>query len=74
MKRLTFSGTKEAKPSITIREITEKLTEYEDLEEQRKLQKLPCAVKDTVYTNYVMRGWNFRKKTDHMRQRLCLSD
>lgn len=37
MKRLTYSGTKEAKPNVTIREIVEKLTEYEDLEEQGKL-------------------------------------
>lgn len=28
----------------------EKLAEYEDLEEQGKLLKLPCAVGDTVYT------------------------
>ena len=27
----------------------EKLAEYEDLEEQRRLLKLPCAVGDTVY-------------------------
>lgn len=27
-----------------------KLAEYEDLEEQRRLLKLPCAVGDTVYT------------------------
>ena len=30
-------------------EIVEKLKEYEDLEEQGKLIKLPCAVGDTVY-------------------------
>ena len=30
----------------------EKLKEYEDLEEQGKLLKLPCAVGDTVYTIY----------------------
>lgn len=29
-----------------------KLAEYEDLEEQGKLLKLPCAVGDTVYTIY----------------------
>ena len=28
----------------------ERLAEYEDLEEQGKLLKLPCAVGDTVYT------------------------
>lgn len=31
-------------------EVLRKLAEYEDLEEQRKLMKLPCAVGDTVYT------------------------
>ena len=31
------------------RKIVEKLKEYEDLEEQNKLLKLPCAVGDTVY-------------------------
>lgn len=29
-----------------------KCAEYEDLEEQRKLLKLPCAVGDTVYYRY----------------------
>ncbi len=28
----------------------DKLAEYEDLEEQNRLIKLPCAVGDTVYT------------------------
>lgn len=40
----------------------EKLAEYEDLEEQEKLLKLPCAVGDTVYTNIAMQGWYFREK------------
>lgn len=31
------------------RKIIEKLKEYEDLEEQGKLLRLPCAVGDTVY-------------------------
>lgn len=30
-------------------EVLQKLAEYEDLEEQGKLLKLPCAVGDTVY-------------------------
>lgn len=30
-------------------QMAEKLAEYEDLEEQGKLLKLPCAVGDTVY-------------------------
>lgn len=40
----------------------EKLAEYEDLEEQGKLLKLPCAVGDTVYTNESVQGWYFRKE------------
>ncbi|WP_207636999.1 hypothetical protein [Eubacterium sp. 14-2] len=31
-------------------DIIDKLAEYEDLEEQGKLLKLPCAVGDTVYS------------------------
>lgn len=33
-----------------IQKCFERLAEYEDLEEQGKLLKLPCAVGDTVYT------------------------
>ncbi len=49
MERLTISGTREAKSDVTIKQIVEKLEEYENLEEQGKLLKLPCAVGDTVY-------------------------
>ena len=49
MERLTYSETKEAKANTTIREICNKLAEYEDLEEQGRLLKLPCKVGDTVY-------------------------
>lgn len=49
MNRLTNPGTKEAKPNVTIKEVIDKLAEYEDLEEQEKLLKLHCAVGDTVY-------------------------
>lgn len=49
MERRTISGTKEAKTDVTIREVLNKLAEYEDLEEQGKLLKLLCAVGDTVY-------------------------
>lgn len=34
---------------IKVTEALNKLAKYEDLEEQRKLLKLPCAVGDTVY-------------------------
>ncbi len=33
MERLTNKGTKEAKPDVTIREVLDKLAEYEDFEE-----------------------------------------
>lgn len=49
MERLTNSGTKEAKPDVTIREVLNKLAEYEDLEEQGKLLKLPCKPGDKLY-------------------------
>jgi len=39
----------------------QRLKHYEDLEEQGKLLKLPCAVGDTVYTNHSTKGWHFRK-------------
>lgn len=38
----------------TINEMYEKLAQYEDLEEQGKLPKLPCSVGDTIYA--VSRG------------------
>lgn len=34
MDRLTLSGTKEAKADVTIRQVIDKLAEYEDLEER----------------------------------------
>lgn len=49
MERLTNSGTKEAKSDVTIMDALNKLAEYEDLEEQGKLLKLPCAVGDTYF-------------------------
>lgn len=39
----------------------EQLKEYQHLEEQGKLPKLPCAVGDTVYTNKSIKGWYLRK-------------
>ena len=49
MERLTNTGTKEAKESVTIREVIYKLAEYEDLEEQGLLLRLPCNVGDPVW-------------------------
>lgn len=49
MERLTHSGTKEAGPDVTISDVIKKLAEYEDLEEQNRLLKLPCAVDSEVW-------------------------
>lgn len=49
MERLTNPGTKEAKSNITIIQVLDKLAEYENLEEQGLLLRLPCKVGDTVY-------------------------
>ena len=38
----------------TIDDVIDKLAEYEDLEEQGRLIKLPCKVEDTVY--HVVQG------------------
>lgn len=49
MDRLTNSSTKETKSNVTIKQALDKLAEYEDLEEQGLLLRLPCKVGDTVY-------------------------
>ena len=49
MDRLTYSGTKEAKSDVTIGEALNRLAEYEDLEEQGKLIKLPCTPGQSVW-------------------------
>lgn len=59
MERLTYRGTPQmtedglVTPSYSdysSRRIIEKLAEYEDLEEQGLILKLPCKVGDTVYS------------------------
>ena len=49
MERLTYSGTREANNAATIREIINKLCDYENAEEQGLLVRLPCKIGDTVY-------------------------
>lgn len=51
MERLT-NRTKEAKSNVTIKEVCDKLADYEDLEEQGRLLKLPCKVGDKIYSIY----------------------
>ncbi len=56
MERLTErTGEGQAIPRMDLKNnghqrCMERLAEYEDLEEQNRLLKLPCAVGDTVYT------------------------
>lgn len=45
-----------------VRDAIQKLAEYEDLEEQGLLLKLPLKIGDTVWTNLSMSGWYFRRK------------
>lgn len=49
MERLTYSGTREANNAATIREIINKLCDYENAEEQGLLARMPCKVGDDVY-------------------------
>lgn len=67
MERLTFSGTKEAKSNVTIKEVCDKLADYEDLEEQGRLIKLPCKIGDDVWfvpshTNYKLNILNHHRE------------
>lgn len=43
-------------------DLRETLKKYEDLEEQGRFLKLPCAIGDTVYTNHSVQGWYFRRR------------
>lgn len=47
---------------VALGQMQDILKAYEDLVEQGKLPKLPCAVGDTVYTNHSVQGWYFRKE------------
>lgn len=64
MKRLTNKGCKFLTPAIASKDMLlkeieshqkyyDKLAEYEDLEEQGLLVKLPCKVGDTAYFPYI---------------------
>ena len=49
MERLTNPGTKEAKSNVTIRQVLDKLAEYENLEDNGLLLRLPCKIGTSVY-------------------------
>lgn len=66
MERLT-NRTKEAKSNVTIKEICDKLADYENLEEQGMLVKLPCKIGDDVWfvpshTNYKLNILNHHRE------------
>lgn len=77
MERLTeYTKEGQAIPRMDLRnnghqKCTNRLAEYEDLEEQGKLWKLPCAVGDTVWDNdfgrpcsYEVTGFSFGNLND----------
>ncbi len=45
----TYAGMQKDGSIIYIGSVADKLAEYEDLEEQNRLLKLPCAVGDKIY-------------------------
>ena len=49
MERLTYSGTREANNAATIREIINKLCDYENAEEHGLLVRVPCPIGTTVW-------------------------
>lgn len=63
MERLTHSGTKEAKNNVTIREITERLSYYEDLEENGFMIILMLKPGDP-YWEIESHFWADRKKCE----------
>lgn len=88
MERLTErTGEGQAIPRMDLRnnghqKCMERLAEYEDLEEQGKLLKLPCAVGDTVYvipskTNYelnIINGYSENNRVyEHIVDRIEIS-
>lgn len=52
MQRVTTPNKRDSGTMPSCIAMYEKLREYEDLEEQGRLLKLPCAVGDTVYRIY----------------------
>ena len=66
---------------MKILKLAEKLKEYEDLEEQKKLLKLPCAVGDTVWDNdfgkpcsYEVTGFSFGSMNEYCVEEEMLLD
>lgn len=59
MKRLTNSGTKEAKSNVTIKEVCDKLADYEDLEE---LIGIPLEELVRIFRQHIPDGCHHPKK------------
>ena len=62
MERLTIKASSglihlKDKEEMTVNTAIKKLSEYEDLEEQGKLLKLPCSVGDTVFVKIISGGY-----------------
>lgn len=52
MERLTYMSNNDVRiKTDSVEKLARKLAEYEDLEEQGLLLKLPCKVEDTIYVN-----------------------
>ena len=69
MNRLTRQTTRsnandlyKKKPNVYTADCIEKLGKYETLEEEGRIIELPCAIGDTLYTNFAVQGWYFRGK------------
>ena len=85
MERLTYRTTKgEAIGNSSVADIgdiLEKLAEYEDLEEQGLLLRLPCKVGDTVWDNdcvnsypYTITGFSFGTSEDYIDEPVSLKE
>ena len=90
MERLTYRGTETMtedgliRPSYSeypTRRIIERLAEYEDLEEQGLLLRLPCKVGDTVWDNdyrksyaYTITGFSFGTGEDYIDEPVSLKE
>lgn len=77
MERLTNRKTRLAKggPEPSMLDVVHKLADYEDLEEQGKLKKLPCKIGDTIYVipskaNYGLNIVNRHKENNRVYEQI----
>ena len=90
MERLTYRGSEimtedglitQSYSDYPIRRIVEKLSEYEDAEEQGLLLRLPCKVGDTIWDNdygkpcaYAITGFSFGAGEDYIDEPVSLKE